>query len=291
MSAARMGALYEEHLMLGASLREGSGGEAVAVASYALEQDPRRVVGEGGALLCDLTGAAYLLVAGERAAALASLALAGRELGVGELAFEAALSGDGAVCAVPLALRTGDEELVLVDPTGRGGVLAGWVRFLAGLEQGGEAPFAGTSVEDASGMLVPLLLAGPAAARVLADYLPEGSPAPARGRVEGTRLDRISALVAHVDAPGAAGECYLVLVPPASARALWRSLLSFPEVSPVGHDALAGLARDLPWGELASGDGVLRASRGSLEAWGLVRDGQDFVGGRALAAAPGGGER
>ena len=278
MSAPSAGILHEEHLLLGARLAQTATG-ALEVSSYAGEKDLASAL--EGAALADLAGSTYLLVSGPGSAPLVHAALCGRELAVGEAAFEGCLSGDGGLVSVPLALRTGDGEHVLLDPSARGPVLSGWLEFLAGLEGPEGAAFPGVALDDASGMLVALLLVGRAAEEVLSDYA-RTEPLPAAGAVAPVHLDAIPCLVARLPeelaAPG-----YLVLVPPASARVLWRSLLSFNEVAPVGHEALRELvATSLPWGAALAEEGPCRAGRPELEAWGLVRDEGDFVGARAL---------
>lgn len=280
MSAPRMGALHGEHVLLGARFASTEGAEALHVSSY--EREAPVAEGLEGALLSDLTGRTYLLVSGEAVESLGRAVLAGRRLGVGEAAFEAVLTGDGSVCSVPLTLRTGDTELVLLDPSGRGAALEGWVRFVAGVSQDGSAPFAGTSVDDASGMLVPLLLAGGAAEAVLADYVAAPTDLPAAGRVSSLHLDAIPAVVARLPRAGSSAPAFLVLVPPANARAIWRSLLSFREVSPVGAEAVRALAEGLPWGGLLAAAGPARATADELALWGLLRPDGGYIGERGL---------
>lgn len=173
---ARMGILYEEHLLLGARFRASESTGLLAVSSYPCEGE--KDLGEAlvGAVVADLTGTTYLLLSGDRAPELARAALAGGPLAVGEASFEALLRGDGRVLGAPLVLRTGDHEHVLLDPTPRGEVGAAWLEYVRGAG-GDEGPLAASSVEDASGMLVPLLCAG---GRVRPRGL--GLPAPHGGR-------------------------------------------------------------------------------------------------------------
>lgn len=283
MSGAGRGALFEEHVLLGASFEDADGEKPARAAAY-LGEDAAGAL-DDGAVLCDLSGSCYLLASGAVGCGLASAALACELPAVGECAFGACLAGDGALVGVPLLLRTGTDELVVLDATERAPVLEGWLTFLAGIEAQGVRPYDGASLEDAHGSLVPLLLAGPAAARVLEDYLAEGATLPAAGRVAQLSLDRIGALVAHVRLGRAAEDAYLVFVPGPLARVLWRSLLSFTEVSPIGHAALRGLcARLLPWGELTGSAGQVVPTRRQLVDWGLLRVDDGFVGARALRA-------
>lgn len=279
MSAERAGVLHDEHLLLGADLAVSDLGELVTV-SYAGEKDVREAMAEGAAL-ADLSGSMCALAAGDGMPGLVGSALCGRELAVGEASFEGCLAGNGALVSVPLALRTGDGECVVVDPSARGAALSGWLGFLAGLEAEGGRAFPDLEIADASEMLVPLLLAGARAEEVLSDYA-RTEPLPGAGAVAPVHLDAIGALVARLPEPFSAPG-FLVFVPPASARVLWRSLLSFNEVAPVGHAALARMWADcLPWGELLAPGTPRVVTRGQLARWGLVRDGEDFVGARAL---------
>lgn len=276
----RSSVLEPEHALLGALMGDGDG--IAPVLSYPSEQAGH--VGAEGAALADLSGSCYLLVSGPESGLLASSALAGKPLGVGEVAFEAALSGDGGLVSVPLALRTGDSEFVLIDLSSRAPLLEAWLGFLSSVEQGGERPFGEVAVEDASEMLVPLLLAGPAADRVLGDYVSSPDDLPGPGSVRNVSLDRISCLVACAPVAGrAVGPCYLVFVPSVAARVLWRSLLSFSEVDPIGT-VRAGrlLLGGAPWASALESEDAVRVSRGELMSWGLLRDSNDFVGSRGI---------
>jgi aminomethyltransferase len=80
--------------------------------------------------------------------------------------------------------------------------------------------------------------------------------------------------------------CYAILVPPAFARILWRSLLSFESVRPLGTEGLSGLATAaLPWAESLRDEGRIRLDAELLLAHGLVRGANDFVGARGLRDA------
>ena len=74
-----------------------------------------------------------------------------------------------------------------------------------------------------------------------------------------------------------------LLVSPTYARTIWRSLLSFPEVMPLGRQAMTvTFCKLLPWwAELSDAD-VIRHTAEDLMSWQLLRDGTDFIGARAL---------
>ena len=277
------GVLAPEHLLLGARFVDGTGAACQAVGAYDVEEPPSHA--HEGALLADLTGSCYELVNGAAAQALVEAACARARLAVGELGFTACVEGDGSLAALPLVMRTGDSEYVVVDPTVRGDVSRAWLAFLSQVEQGGVAPYAEARLEDASGMLVPLLLVGAAAPHVLADYVSSADALPGPGRAVNLKLDQIGCIVGRLPLPEGAPAAYLVLVPPVSARVLWRSLLSFSEVAPAGLGTVrVALEEALPWGALSSSHEHVRVGRRRLEAWGLVRGTDDFVGARGLDA-------
>lgn len=270
------GVLHVEHELLGAEFVPSPVTGVPHVSTYARES-----LNPDGAVLVDLTGSTYLLASGADASAFVGTSLAGRRPAVGEASFAAALTGTGSLVAAPLLMRTGDSEYVILDAGPRAASLAAWLEFLAHASSGETAAFPDLALDDASGMLVPLLLAGPAAERVLSDYVHGEESLPCRGEVLQLHLDAITAVVARPDAPFAP-PAYLVLVPVGAARILWRSSLSFTEVQPIGHARLRDLlAQRLPWAALLEAD-PRPASRADLERWGIVRPGSDFVGARAL---------
>ena len=147
MDALHKVLLHDEHMLLGAELALGSDGRH-APHSYA-GVDERAAFHEGVALI-DLSGLGSRLITGPTAPALASTVFAGRELAIGEVAPEVALTGDGSIASLALVARTGTEELACWDLAGRGDILSSWLAFVAGIEQRGARPFDGCEVEDAS---------------------------------------------------------------------------------------------------------------------------------------------
>lgn len=269
--------LHDEHLLLGAKLGLGAD-ERQAPRSYA-GVDEHMAFDECVALV-DLSGLGSRLITGHAASALVSAVFAGRELAIGQMAPEVALTGDGGIASVALLARTGTQEYACWDLAGRGDILSSWLAFVAAIEQRGVRPFDGCQIEDASDALVPLLLWGPQAPNVLSDYLGDQT-LPERGTIASRMFDRIGCLVgapALDDTP-----CYLVLVPPLYARVLWRSFLSFQSVSPVGIDAFVQrIAKGYPF-LAAAGETRLAATRQQLESSGLLRREHTFIGARGLS--------
>ncbi len=268
--------LYEEHALLGA--RFGRNLEVVTYAGGDIESASEASF--AGATLCDVSFVHMSLLCGNASSAFVDAAFAGRSLSIGECAFEAVLTGDGCVASIPLLMRTGTYEYVVVDGSPRAEVLDGWMSFLSSVEQNGDAPFDGMTQEDVSQTHVALVLSGAGAKAILGDYTDEGS-LPACGLVRSCNLDRIPCIVSGV--PGIEVPTFLVLVPPRLATVLWRSLLSFTQVVPVGVEALGdGFKRWLPWIECLGEDGRILIHAKELERNGLIRESLDFVGARGL---------
>ena len=204
---------------------------------------------------------------------------AGKHLEVGETSFECALTGDGSLSSIGLLARSGQNEYVVLDASERSLVLEEWLSIIASVEQNGVAPYAEVSLEDATPLLTPLLLAGKKVKKVLMDYLGE-QRLPEDSKLCNLMLDQtIPALVANVSTKKV--PAYLVMVPPVHTVILFRSLLSFETVHPLGHKQLIeGLKTYLPWfSELASNTKVVVA-KDKLEGWGLLRASDDFIGAR-----------
>ena len=267
--------LFEEHLLLGASMEEFGETGILVPSAY---PDESLDTDSNATCLCDLTGLPYALVSGHDAQALIEMSCAGKRLEVGECAFEAVLFGDGRLVGTPMVLRTGEHEYCLLDLSADNDACMEWILGLSGLQQGNVRVFDDVKVEDATDMLVPLLLCGCEATAVLGDYLSLDETLPLPGKVKSLFLDRIQALLACV--PSYDGS-YIVLVPPARARVLWRSFLSFMSVRPMG---LVGFKRRLgdalPWfGHI---DSDVPQNAAVLSTYGLIRPDGQFVGMRGL---------
>ena len=229
--------------------------------------------------LIDLSGIGYTLVSGVAAQNFVEAVFAGKQLEVGEASFECALTGDGSLSSIGLLARSGQNEYVVLDASERSLVLDEWLSIIASVEQNGVAPYEEVSLEDATPLLTPLLLAGKKAKKVLMDYLGE-QKLPEDSKLCNLMLDQtIPALVANVSTKKV--PAYLVMVPPVHTIILYRRLLSFETVHPLGHKQLIeGLKTYLPWfSELASNTKVVVA-KDKLEGWGLLRASDNFIGAR-----------
>ena len=276
MSEQKRSILHTELEYLGAQFSTSTEGFNLAQSFYG--EKPLEEALKDCALI-DLSGIGYTLVSGTSAQNFVEAVFAGKQLEVGETSFECALTGDGSLSSIGLLARSGQNEYVVLDASERSLVLDEWLSIIASVEQNGVAPYAEVSLEDATPLLTPLLLAGKKARKVLMDYLGE-QRLPEDSKLCNLMLDQtIPALVANVSTKKV--PAYLVMVPPVHTVILFRSLLSFETVHPLGHKQLIeGLKTYLPWfSELASNTKVVVA-KDKLESWGLLRASDDFIGAR-----------
>ncbi len=276
MSEQKRSILHTELEYLGAQFSTSTEGFNLAQSFYG--EKPLEEALKDCALI-DLSGIGYTLVSGVAAQNFVEAVFAGKQLEVGEASFECALTGDGSLSSISLLARSGQNEYVVLDASERSLVLDEWLSIIASVEQNGVAPYAEVSLEDATPLLTPLLLAGKKAKKILMDYLGE-QKLPEDSKLCNLMLDQtIPALVANVSTKKV--PAYLVMVPPVHTVILYRSLLSFETVHPLGYKQLIeGLKTYLPWfSELASNTKVVVA-KDKLEGWGLLRASDDFIGAR-----------
>ncbi len=276
MSEQKRSILHTELEYLGAQFSTSTEGFNLAQSFYG--EKPLEEALKDCALI-DLSGIGYTLVSGTSAQNFVEAVFAGKQLEVGETSFECALTGDGSLSSIGLLARSGQNEYVVLDASERSLVLEEWLSIIASVEQNGVAPYAEVSLEDATPLLTPLLLAGKKTKKVLMDYLGE-QKLPEDSKLCNLMLDQtIPVLVANVSTKKV--PAYLVMVPPVHTVILFRSLLSFETVHPLGHKQLIeGLKTYLPWfSELASNTKVVVA-KDKLEGWGLLRASDDFIGAR-----------
>ena len=268
--------LHDEHLLLGASMEELWDTELLVPMGY--PESALCAIDAGATLLSDLSGLPYALLSGSEAQNVAEMTFAGKTLAVGESAFEGVFFGDGTLVGVPFVMRTGESEYCMLDLTATSDACMEWALALTLFEQGGSRIFPGTSLEDATEFLVPLMLWGADARAVLCDYLSGSDALPSQGEVRSLKLDRIPALVAGLEG---LEDAFVLLVPTSAARVLWRSLLSFPAVTPAGHaDIARELKAHLRWQGLL--DGSEKPSVSAYLAHNIVRSDGQFVGMRGL---------
>lgn len=270
-----MQVLYAEHLALEAEF-DGKG----LVRRYPCEDSWRSKGRTPAVFLSDVSHLRMLLFSGDDAPMFATSAFAGRKLGLGECSFEAVLTGDGKVASIPLLARTGTFEYVSIDLSSRAEVLEAWLSFLSGVSQGEYQPYGNMATEDVTSSHTILALYGEGARTILQDYA-KREELPRQGEIASCPLDRIPCILARPQLTS--GDMFLILVPPALSAVLWRSLLSFPEVEPVGTKAFADtLSGCLDWYSLLETSGTIQIQSQKLRQYGVVRPQPDFVGARGL---------
>ncbi len=263
--------LYTEHLLLGAIF-----GKNGAVRRYESEDMSLEEMPEGETFLSDVSQVFTMLMANDPSQSFAEAAFAGKCLGVGSCAFEAVLTGVGSVVSIPLLARTGSREYVAFDLSERSEALEAWLSFLKGAEQDGYAPYASLELDNVTGTHVVLALWGLGAQAVLEDYVSR-EPLPKPGHVASCHLDKIPCVILAPDLGGV--PCYLILVPPQASVALWRSFLSFTEVSVHGLDQFTRmLCKDLPLLECLRSDDAIQLLPEQLVEQGVIRKEPSFVG-------------
>ena len=271
-------ALLEEHRLLCAQFDEQ--GRPARYASGEFSEDDFG----SATILCDLSHMLTLVFGGIVGESYASAVFAGEKLSPGRCSFEAVLTGDGSLASCPFLMRTGAREYVVCDASPRGDILSGWMSFVSAIEQQGYAPYTDLDMDDATGTHCVMLLAGAAANKVLGDYLSQGVALPAEGNVVSCDLDAFPCVVSHVPQIKGHVSTYLIFVPPACAVPLWRSFLSFPEVTPVGTDGFRKfMGTVLPWTRMLDSQDAVRADARTLAKDGLLRKEQDFIGARGIA--------
>jgi aminomethyltransferase len=268
-------ALYAEHALLGARF-DADG----TVVDYAYERNRQPGAGNDVAYLADISHVTTLLFSGEGSSDFAYAGFGGKELAAGECAFEAVLTGDGTVASVPLLARTGEREYVSFDLSARSEVLVGWLSFLKSVSKDGYAPYATVQTEEATGTHAVLALWGNAATATLADYT-SAAALPREGEIASCTLDKLPCIIARPPIPGVTS--YMILLSPRMAVVLWRSLLSFAEVNPVGMRGLQeSLRARLGWYAALDGTQQVRMGRQELLRDCLIRRTPDYVGARGL---------
>ena len=166
MSEQKRSILHTELEYLGAQFSTSTEGFNLAQSFYG--EKPLEEALKDCALI-DLSGIGYTLVSGTSAQNFVEAVFAGKQLEVGETSFECALTGDGSLSSIGLLARSGQNEYVVLDASERSLVLDEWLSIIASVEQNGVAPYAEVSLEDATPLLTPLLLAGKKTNKVLMD--------------------------------------------------------------------------------------------------------------------------
>lgn len=269
--------LKAEHELLGATFNSDLDLRRVEVYST-VENEVAKV--QDSCVLSDLSWASLFLVSGQNAQNFINTACSKGSLNIGECGFTCVFSGDGHLISTPYLMRTGTQEYVFIDFNSTSSALFVWLDWLVSLEQDGVAPFENTTVEDVSGMLVPLLLAGNKSRAVLEDYLEDKTQLKTKGSTQTLKLDNTPCLCVNLDVDN---EAYLLMIPQNLSRIFFRSFLSFKEVEPIGSKAfLQLLAKNVSWWSEIDFEDDDKLPLAHLIKYNVVRDTPCFVGARGL---------
>lgn len=235
-------ALSEEHAALGARFGVFAGFE-MPVAFMDADDEVRATRSSAG--MFDLGNRPIIRVFGFPSARLLQAALTTdvERLRVGETRRSLMCDEAGGIIDELTVCRTGDLEYLLVASPGCSAEDAAWLEshrpdgtVLASHLEAGAPADAILEVADESDRTGLIGLHGPAAVDVVRELAGSATPLPAAGEIGEALLDGLPVLLARTATAGEDGFDAVCLA--ADAPALWRLLLSFPEVAPCGMDAL-----------------------------------------------------
>ncbi|MCL2024572.1 MAG: glycine cleavage system aminomethyltransferase GcvT [Coriobacteriia bacterium] len=266
--------LYDEHIALGARMVEFAGYEMPLQYTSLIEEHNATRTSAG---LFDVSHMAQFRISGEGAYAFLQRLLTNdlaRIADVGAAQYTLMLDDEGGILDDLIVYHTGAEYMIIANAANRVIDLA-WLRNHAPDD---------VEIVDESDRTALLALQGPEALRILSELIGEEFEPPARFHLVAAMLDeRIPALVART---GYTGEDGVELIVRADdAATLWRALLSFPEVTPVGLGARDTLRLEMGY-PLYGTD--MDETRNPIEAglgWVCPADKTGYIGAEAVARA------
>lgn len=274
--------LFEEHLLLGAQFETDEEGRE-RVASYPFAHAEFQV---DRTYLMDMEGHPFAYAHGQLASSFISCVSASALPDVDSIRPSLLLSGTGGVLSLPFIARAAADEYVIFDYSSRADTTFSWLSFVQAIEEGGSHPFQALQLEHEIPDLIPLGLVGTGAAAIIQDYLGSHEQAPFSLTLKSYRFDgTIPVLVFSFSSA-----CYLLFVPRARARILWRSLLSHTELAPTAPknfkrvlaQVCPRLARMDAAPDLDDLSSIPELSTAALRADQLIRNDTNFIGARSL---------
>jgi len=224
--ALKRTSLYEEHLALGARMVPFAGWEMPV--QYAGIIDEHKAVRTSAGIF-DVSHMAEFRLCGPGAFDFLQGLLTNDLAKIaepGQAQYTLMLDDDGHFIDDLIIYHTGDIEYLIIANASNAEPDLAWIRA--------HAP-ADLEIVDESDRTALIALQGPHAIRIATELAGTGWEPPARFTIGEATLDTVPALVART---GYTGEDGIEIVCRASdAPALWRALLSFPEVSPIGLGA------------------------------------------------------
>lgn len=231
----RRSPLHEEHVALGARMVPYAGWEMPVQYTGIVEEHlaTRSSVG-----IFDVSHMAEFRVFGPEAEAFLSRVLTNditRISGIGEAQYTLMLNDEGGIIDDLIVYRTGDMEFMIIANAANRTKDFAWLEdHLPPIHEVGEG-VDNIELVDESDKVGLIAIQGPGALDVVAELAGEGFEAPDRFHIVSTFLDTLPVMVARTGYTGEDG--VEVLAANCDLPALWRALLSFPEVHPVGLGA------------------------------------------------------
>jgi aminomethyltransferase len=265
--------LHDEHKALGAHMASVAGWEMPTHYSSAIEEH-RAVRGSAGVF--DAGHMTEFRVFGFAAFDFLQRMLTNDLHGIAELGqaqYTLMLDEGGHIIDDLTVFHTGDLEYMLVANAANRNIDLAWLQ--------GHAP-SELEVVDESERTSLIALQGPLAMRIVSELAGQGWEPPARFTIAEAMLDTIPALVARI---GCTGEDGVEIVTGARhAAALWRAILSFPEVTPAGTEAGETLRVEMGYPRYGSDiDRTVNPVSAGL-GWAVPEGKTGFVGEEAVAA-------
>ena len=272
MSAARRTPLFGEHVALGARMVDFAGWEMPIQYGGIIEE---HVAVRASAGVFDVSHMAEFRLSGPGVAGALQRIVTNdiaRIDPIGAALYTVMCDEDGGIIDDLIVYHTGESEYLVVANAANRGVDWEWI--------GTHLP-EGVQAADESDRTALIALQGPKALAIVTELAGQGWVAPTRFHLVSARLDGIDALVART---GYTGEDGVELFCHAShAVALWRLLLSFPEVTPCGLGARDTLRLEMGYAlyGLDMDRGVDPVSAGL--GWVVPKGKTGFIGDAAIA--------
>jgi len=266
-------ALYEEHLALGARMVPFAGW-AMPVQYAGIIEEHRAVRRSAG--IFDVGHMAEFRVFGFGAFDFLQRVLTNdlsRISGLGRAQYTLLLDDDGHIIDDLIVYHSGDLEYLIIANASNHETDFEWLKAHAPHE---------VELVDESDRTSLIALQGPEALRIVKELAGEGWEPPARFTLKEATLDTVPALVARTGYTGEDGVEILTAV--SSAPQLWRALLSFGEVCPVGLGARDTLRLEMGYPLYGSDmDRTIDPISAGL-GWVVPAAKSGFVGAEAVAA-------
>lgn len=281
MAELKQSPLDAEHIYLNATFR--TYGDYRIVDFYG-EPQGEDILRENGnhPYLCDLSSMGKLRIGGEDSFRFISTmftADVAALTGIGDSCFSLILTSEAEIIDTVTLIRTGDNEyMVMTNPPNTEEVFA-WLEAHSALADEQGKLFLQLTLSNETDSLALVTLFGVGSRHIL-DELADGAlrEAPASGSLTMALLDTVPTMIFSSEA--SSGESFDLFYPANRASGLWRALLSYPAVTPLGYgDYIVLREAERSWLKDVDSVGYQTVDEAGLGH--LLRTEHDFVGGKA----------